>query len=272
VAATRFKQENVLIIDAHSHVHDPVHSHIELLDEAGIDRAVLFGTRPHPERATDLASLRREMSALDTAIGGRANDPDQYRAARRELDAALAAYPDRFIGFGSVELGGSADQIAAEIEREVIGRGLRGIGELTPPPDGAAQIEPVLGAAAEHGGLPVVVHGFAPTTKGDLATLAGLARRYPSVPLVISQLGGVNWLTAVELVRETPNMYLELSTANVIFSVRLAINEVPDRTLFGSDAPYGDPLLARATVERVTRPGALRDRVLGGTLMALLGL
>ncbi|MBE1497213.1 putative TIM-barrel fold metal-dependent hydrolase [Amycolatopsis lexingtonensis] len=58
----------------------------------------------------------------------------------------------------------------------------------------------------------------------------------------------------------------------MIFAVRLAIHEVPERTLFGSDAPYGDPVLARATVERVTRPGALRDRVLGGTLTELLGL
>jgi predicted TIM-barrel fold metal-dependent hydrolase len=159
-----------------------------------------------------------------------------------------------------------------DVEREILGRGFRGIGELTPPPDGAGLIEPVLRAAADHGGLPVVVHGFAPTTAGDLATLAGLARRYPTVPLVISQLGGLNWLTAIEVARDNPNMYLDLSTATVILAVRLAINEVPDRTLFGSDAPYGDPVLARMTVERVTSSGELRDRVLGGTFAELLGL
>ncbi|WEB44262.1 amidohydrolase family protein [Streptomyces yunnanensis] len=261
-----------MIIDAHSHVHDPVHSHLALLDEAGVDRAVLFGTRPHPERATDLASLRREMSVLHETIGGRSDAPDGYRAARRELDAACAAHPDRFLGFGKVRLDLTAQQTAAEVEREVVGRGFRGIGELTPPPDGAGRIEPVLQAAADHRGLPVVVHGFAPTTADDLATLAGLARRYPTVPLVISQLGGLNWLTAIELARQTPNVYLELSTAHVIFAVRLAITEVPERTMFGSDAPYGDPVLARATVERVTRPGTLRDRVLGDTLAELLGL
>jgi hypothetical protein len=54
--------------------------------------------------------------------------------------------------------------------------------------------------------------------------------------------------------------------------VRLAIHEVPERTLFGSDAPYGDPVLARAAVERATGPGELRDRVLGGTLAELLGM
>ncbi|MGW2716652.1 amidohydrolase family protein [Streptomyces sp. NPDC001492] len=261
-----------MIIDAHSHVHDPVHSHIALLDEAGVDRAVLFGTRPHPERATDLTSFRREMRALDETISGRSGGPDHHRTARQELDAACAAHPDRFIGFGKVRLDLPAQQIAVEVEGEVVGRGFRGIGELTPPPDGAGRIEPVLRAAADHGGLPVVVHGFAPTTAGDLATLARLARRHPTVPLVISQLGGLNWLTAIELARDTPNLYLELSTANIVFAVRLAINEVPDRTLFGSDAPYGDPFLARTTVERVTAPGALRDRVLGGTLAELIGL
>lgn len=263
---------NSLIIDAHSHVHDPVHRHIALLDEAGVDRAVLFGTRPHPERATDPASFRREMRVLHETVSGQSGGPDGHQAAQQELAAACAAYPDRFIGFGKVRLDQSAEQIAAEVEREVVGRGFRGIGELTPPPDGAGRIEPVLRAAADHGGLPVVVHGFAPTTAGDLATLAGLARRHPTVPVVISQLGGLNWLTAIELARETPNLFLELSTAGVIFAVRLAINEVPDRTMFGSDAPYGDPFLARATVERVTRPGALRDRVLGGTLAELLDL
>ncbi|MFF4445889.1 amidohydrolase family protein [Streptomyces sp. NPDC001502] len=152
----------------------------------------------------------------------------------------------------------------------MFGWGVRGDAD-TPPRFTDAAVES--GAhAADHGGFPVVVHGFAPATAGDLATLAGLARKHPSVPLVISQLGGSNGLTAIELARETPNLYLELSTAGVVFAVRLAIDEVPDRTLFGSDAPYGDPFLARATVERVTRPGTVRDRVLGGTLAELLGL
>ncbi|QBJ89087.1 metal-dependent hydrolase [Streptomyces seoulensis] len=261
-----------MIIDAHSHVHDPVHRHIALLDEAGVDRAVLFSTRPHPERATNLAAFRREMSVLDETISGRSTSLDDFEAARRELEAACAEHPDRFIGFGKVRLDRPSRRIAEDVEREVVGRGFRGIGELSPPPDGAGRLEPVLRAASDHSGLPVVVHGFAPTTVGDLATLSALARRYPSVPLVISQLGGLNWLKAVELARETSNMYLELSTANIVFAVRLAIEEVPDRTLFGSDAPYGDPLLARAIVERVTKPGALRDRVLGGTLAELLGL
>jgi len=256
-----------VLIDAHSHVHHSLADHIALLDEAGVDATVLFGTRAHPERATDLASLREELDVLGAALNGQGGG-DAFAVAGRELDAALAAYPDRFIGFGSVPLDGSAEVDVAAI----VGRGLRGIGELTPPPDRAGLVEPVVAAAADHGGLPVVVHGSAPTTAADLATLVELARRYPTVALVISQLGGSHWLTAIDAAREAPNVYLDLSTAPVAFAVRLAIHEVPERTLFGSDAPYGDPVLARAAVERATAPGELRDRVLGGTLGELLGL
>lgn len=99
-----------MIIDAHSHVQDPVHDHIAALDEAGVDRVVLFLSRPHPERATDLAGFRREMSVLDHVIGGEAVPPEAYRAAWRELDAALAAHPDRFIGLGRAGPVGRADR------------------------------------------------------------------------------------------------------------------------------------------------------------------
>ena len=260
-----------MLIDAHSHVHDPVARHTDLLDEAGVDRAVLFGTGPHPERATDLPGLKAELAGLTATVHGR-SDPDAHLIARHELVTACATHPDRFIGFGKVNLEQPAERIAAEVDREVVGRGFRGIGELTPPPDRAGLVEPVLRAASDHHGLPVVVHGFAPTTAADLATLAELARRHPEVPVVISQLGGLNWLTAIELARETPNLYLELSTAHIVFAVRLAVTELPDRTMFGSDAPYGDPVLARATVERVTEPGALRDQVCAGTIAGLLNL
>ncbi|MFD9486822.1 hypothetical protein [Streptomyces sp. NPDC059991] len=68
-----------------------------------------------------------------------------------------------------------------------------------------------------------------------------------------------------------------MSTADIVFAVRLAIAEIPDRALFGSHAPYGDLVPARARgdhegkVDRVTSPGEVRDRVLGGTIAELAG-
>ena len=68
----------------------------------------------------------------------------------------------------------------------------------------------------------------------------------------------------------TQNLQIELLTAVVVFAVKIAIRELPTRTFFGSDAPYGDPLVSRTLVERSTPPGELRDRVLGGNLEELL--
>jgi hypothetical protein len=127
-------RETHVILDAHSHVHDPLDVHLSALDDAGVDRAVLFPTRAHPERATDLDSLRGEMGALERALAGGSGD-DGFALAMRELDEALAAHPDRFVGFGSVPLGRPDAETAARVGREEIGRGLYGLGELTPPPD-----------------------------------------------------------------------------------------------------------------------------------------
>ncbi|MFI5683705.1 amidohydrolase family protein [Streptomyces sp. NPDC051636] len=259
-----------MIIDAHAHVHDPLDLHLAALDAAGVDKTVLFPTRPHPERAADLAALRREFAVLERALGGDVHGEGGFKAALDELHAAVARHPDRFVGFGSVPLDGPAADVERAVAEEVVGRGLRGIGELTPAPGRAAAVEPVLRAATDHGGLPVVVHGFAPTTDADLRTLVGLARRYPRTPLVISQLGGLNWMETVELARDTPNVHLELSTAFLVIAVRLAVRELPERTLFGSDAPYGDPVVARTMVERATPSGEVRDRVLGGNAARLL--
>ncbi|MGW7526637.1 amidohydrolase family protein [Streptomyces sp. NPDC054783] len=261
-----------MIIDAHGHVHDPVRLHLGALDAAGVDKAVLFPTRPHPERATDLAGLRREFAVLDSALGGTAGSREAFAGALDEVSAAVADHPERFVGFGSVPLELPDAEVERAVAEDVVGRGLCGIGELTPAPGRAGRLEPVLRAAADHGGLPVAVHGFAPTTAEDLRTLAALSRRHPRVPLVISQLGGLHWMEAVELVRDTPGMYLELSTAFLVIAVRLAVRELPERTLFGSDAPYGDPVVARVTVERATDSVEVRERVLGGNAAELLGL
>lgn len=262
-----------MIIDAHAHVQDPVADHLRALDEAQVERSVLLPTRAHPERARTFQDLHRELASLQERMAKGGVQDDALSAAHQELHAALAEHPSRFIGFGTVPLGLSPEQTRSWIEKEIVDRGLRGIGELTPPPGAfGAVLEPVLAAAADHAALPVMVHGFAPTTGDDLVALGGLARRHPTVPIIISQLGGLHWMRAIELALLTPNLYIEISTVPVAFAARAAIHELPERTLFGSDAPYGDPVLARQLIERVTPRGEVRARVLGGTAAALLGL
>ena len=53
-----------MIIDSHEHLMLPIEMQIEKLNQAGVDKAILFSTVPHPERAKNLAELRGEMNIL----------------------------------------------------------------------------------------------------------------------------------------------------------------------------------------------------------------
>ncbi|WP_285592030.1 amidohydrolase family protein [Actinomycetospora sp. NBRC 106378] len=260
------------VIDSHQHVMLPVQDQIDALDEAGIDKAVLIIARPHPERASDLAGFQREMAVLSRATSGGSDGDEPLRAAMSEQRAALHAHPDRFLGFGPVPVAGASD-IDRWVDEEVAGHGFRGIGELVPVPDRGEEIEPVVRAASDHG-LPVLVHGYAPQTLADIRAFAEIARRHPGAPVIIGQLGGANWLTAIEAARDVPNLYLDISTPQLAFGPLLAMQECPEKTLFASDAPYDDMVSIRVLAERMiarTRCGSeLRARILGGTLLSLL--
>jgi hypothetical protein len=102
----------------------PAGGHAQKADR---QRARDDGRQGAPRRNRVLRLLGRR-TAHET-VSGLSNGPDSYRAAWQELDSAIAAYPDRFIGFGKVNLDLPAQEIAADIEREVVGCGFRGIGE-----------------------------------------------------------------------------------------------------------------------------------------------
>jgi predicted TIM-barrel fold metal-dependent hydrolase len=130
----------------------------------------------------------------------------------------------------------------------------------------------VFTAADDYPGLPIVVHGFNPTTAKDLTALAGLAAEHPHVPVVVGQLGGLAWITAIELAQRTPNLWLDLATPIVAFAPALAVRTVPERCLFGTNAPYGDPLTTRTLLERVIDDKHMVEVVLSENPSRLLGM
>ena len=43
-----------MIIDSHEHLILPIKMQIKKLEEAGVDKAILFTTTPHPEKANTI--------------------------------------------------------------------------------------------------------------------------------------------------------------------------------------------------------------------------
>ena len=86
---------------------------------------------------------------------------------------------------------------------------------------------------------------FSPLTFEDIIEINVLSNKYPSVPVILGHLGGLNWLDTIKLAKGNSSLYLDLSGTFATIAVSFAIKELPERTLFSSDAPYGDPVLAK---------------------------
>jgi hypothetical protein len=173
-----------MITNIHAHVTTDPAAQLKRAREAGVDRTVLLSTRQHPEKPQTLEGMRAEWNGLNRVISGAASPDEGFRSAATELLAALDAHPGETFGFANVRLGKDAESVAAWLDPYLSRPDIRGIGELTPAPDNAALIEPVLAVSADRGGLPVLVHGYSPSTAGDIRTYAELAARYPGVPLI----------------------------------------------------------------------------------------
>ena len=261
-----------MVFDMHSHVQSPWDRQLRDMNEAGIDRAVLFLTRPHPERAGSLDELKEELSILGRATGGSLGEAESFEGPYRELEAAAALSKGRLIPFGSLPLSLPPKAIEEWVEDRIIKKGMRGIGELVPKPGRFQSLEPVLAAAEAYPGLPVAVHGFHPTSREDLEVLAAVARDHPRVPVIIGQMGGLEWIACIELARALPNLWLDVATPMVAFGPRFAARSIPDRCLFGTNAPYGNPLSLRILLEQTIRDRAELEALLTDNPQRLLGM
>jgi predicted TIM-barrel fold metal-dependent hydrolase len=259
-----------MAVDLHAHVTVDPAAQLARARLAGVERTVLLTTNAHPEACSTLDELRAEFARISATISGAVPPLDDVRAAMAELRRALDRYPEAAVGFAKVPLGLTQDETAAWLDGYLGTPGIVGIGELTPAPGRADLIEPVLAASADHGGLPVLVHGFAPNTLGDLRSYAELAARHPDVPVVVGAFGGLHAMDLIGLALDRPNLHLDLSSALQVFAVRAAVHALPDRCLFGSNTPYGDVVAARHLVEAAVTDRHLLARVLAENATELL--
>ncbi|MGL5437245.1 MAG: amidohydrolase family protein [Lachnospiraceae bacterium] len=263
-----------MIIDGHSHVILPTENHIELMDNAGVDKTILFYTSVHPETASDFSDLRKEMQLLNEIIGGKTNAAaNARRIGVMQQKEAINLHPTRFIGFGSVPLTLETEkEICEYVEKEVINNGYVGLGEFTLPSGSAKLLAPIFKVSASFGNLPLWIHAFNPLVLQDIKEIAKFAKEYPSVPVILGHLGGSNWLEAIELVKSIPNLYLDISAYFSTLVLRMAINELPTKCIWGVDMPYGDLQLSLDAVRKLSNDQAITEAVLGENIASLLDI
>jgi len=265
-----------MIIDSHQHLMLPTKLQLQKMNEAGVDKAILFCSTPHPEKAKNLEELKKEMNVLYKILSG-TNSKEATRKRLvdniNDLTTVIKKYPKKFWGFGSVPLGLSTNETAKWIDQYIIQNDLKGIGEFTPGSDEQmSQLKPVFDALLQFPNCPIWVHTFNPVSLNAIKILMNLCTSFPSVPVIWGHLGGSHWMDVIEFTKCTPNAYLDLSASFSTIAAKIAITELPERCLFSSDAPYGEPLLSKQLIEFVSPSNSITKMVLGENIVKLLNL
>ena len=75
---------NCMIIDSHEHLMLPSELQIEKMNEAGVDKTILFTTTPHPEKVSTLTEFKNEISVLFNILGGK-NTIEAHRKRMKKI-------------------------------------------------------------------------------------------------------------------------------------------------------------------------------------------
>jgi predicted TIM-barrel fold metal-dependent hydrolase len=134
-------------------------------------------------------------------------------------------------------------------------------------------VDPLLAVAADHG-LSVLVHsGWGFNSMPGL--IADLAKRFPSVPVVIGHSGRYGFhREAAAVASDVANVLLDVSGLSTPHAIEELVGLVgPERVLFGSDHPYSPLGFELEKLVRWTRlaPAAIA-LVAGGNTCRMLGL
>ncbi|MBC2582269.1 amidohydrolase family protein [Clostridium sp. DJ247] len=261
-----------MIIDSHAHVVLPVEKHITLMDEAGVDKTILFSTSIHPEVANNLDEFEEELNKLYEIISGKKNSIETKMASIKEQHKIIEKYPSRFYGFGNVPVGLDYEKTASWIEEYVIKNNFIGLGEFTVASGQIGILDTVFQASQDFSNLPIWIHAFWPLNLDDIKEIFNLSKKYPDVPIIIGHLGGVNWLDVVKMAKESKNIYIDLSAFYAVVALSMTIKELPEKCLFSSDLPYGDLVVSKFSIERVCKDAMVKEQVLGGNIAKLLKL
>lgn len=221
-----------------------------------------------------MSELESEMDTLYRVLGGANSKKDNIRRLKKnilEVTEAIKDNPDRFLGFGSVPLRLSLEETQEWIETHITANSLCGIGEFTPGNEQQImELDTVFQSVQNTRLYPVWVHTFHPVTLDGIKRLMALCEKYSEIPVIFGHLGGSNWKDVIKFAKGHENVYLDLSAAFASIATKMALVELPERCLYSSDAPYGEPYLYRQLIEFVSPNKTTAKMALGENIGKLL--
>jgi uncharacterized protein len=242
-----------MIVDSHAHVDevpalgwmDPASSIVGLMDEAGIDQAIVM--------------TYTELPAVNPL-------------ALAYLAEQIGRYPHRLIGYVRVhpwypEAIDLVEQAFGEFNMK--GVKLHPVGNLSHPASDATLR--VIRRAAQHY-APVLFHCGDEALTTPLQ-IAGAAEAVPQATIILGHMGGYFHVDeAIEVAARYPNVYLETSAMPYPAQIRRAVETIgAHRVLFASDGPGCLPKLEIHKVRLAGLSSSDEERVFATNILELLG-
>jgi predicted TIM-barrel fold metal-dependent hydrolase len=234
----------------------------------------------------DAATLYRAMAEVDKAIifSLRYGDSAGIDGDDETTAAAVATYPDKFVGFAAVD---PRRPDTMELLRHATGTlGLKGV-KFGPIYNGVALSDPRLEPVYEHcvrNDLPLTLHmgttfaRNAPVELGRAIHVEPVAMRWPDLKIVLAHMGHPWFEECIVVVRKQPNVYCEVSALFYrpwqYYNILVTAEEyrITDKIFFGTDYPFStvpESIAGLYGVNRLTE-GTAMPRVSAETIESIL--
>jgi predicted TIM-barrel fold metal-dependent hydrolase len=239
-----------MIIDSHTHVQrvsgfwdSPPERIISLMDEAGIDKAIIM---PYSDEQ-ELVEYMRDC---------------------------VLQYPDRLIAYARLNPaeGKSAQDILIKSVKEwgIKGLKLHPVGNFVHP---SSSLSVDLIKVASQLKIPTLFHSGDEELTLPLQ-IAAAAEILPEAIIIMGHMGGYfHTEDAILAAEKFPNIYLETSAMPYPEVIREAVSRIgANRVLFASDGPGCPPDLELIKIEKANLTSSDKDLILSGNISNLLNL
>lgn len=278
-----------VVIDFHTHIVPPgiKERREELVRQDPCFQALYSDPRANLATAEDLiAGMDRDAIDVSVALNIGWSSPELCRRTNDYIMESISRYPDRVIGFCSIQP--KSEDAVAEIERCARG-GIRGIGEMMPHMQGfdlgdKALMSPVVEAAQEHNMI-VLTHSSEPVGhiypgKGNVLpeTLYRFIVNFPSQRIVCAHWGGGLPFYALmpEVAEALENVFFDTAASPFLYRYKIfpCVAELvgTDKILFGSDYPLITQNRIIHSLRELSMPQESKDNILGENARRLLGI
>ncbi|MDD5590975.1 MAG: amidohydrolase family protein [Dehalococcoidales bacterium] len=279
-----------MIIDFHTHVFSPrIKKNRAGYVDADPSFALLYSNKKAELATTDelIASMDEDGVDISVILNIGWTTHELCVETNDYILESIARYPDRLIGFASVQPQ-STEAAIAEIER-CARNGIKGIGELRPDmqlidPGDAAVMEPFVETMVKHK-LILLTHSSDPIGhlhpgKGRVTPeiLYYLIENYPELTVVCAHWGGGLPFYALmpEVKQAMGNVFFDTAASPYLYlpQVYHQVSQLvgSDRILFGSDYPLLAPSRLLNEIDSLGLPEETRGLILSGNARRLLGI